>query len=249
MTKLIYGAIALVTIIGFVIVTAPAATVWSMIGSDIETALPGMKISNLKGSVWNGEGLVQFQSFPTTSIDWRLAALPLLAGNAAFEISARASDFDADVSGVVTGHSGTINDATVTIGSEYINSVTLDYGLDLSREFHIEIDGATFADGWPTAVEGNIRWPGGVVHIETPEQVHTVRLPELTGDLFMDEGKIHLNVVGDDEPLIDVSLNRTGWAEVGITYAFMRLANLPLPTGSESQGTDEIAILLEEKIL
>ncbi len=249
MTKLSYVLIAIVTILGFVIVMAPVGVVWSIIGEDVRTAVPGVEISSLQGSIWNGEGKAQFQTFPAAKVNWQLAAFPLVTGTLSYEIDASADDFNAEVTGSVSGNSGDISNANAVVGSEYINSVTLNYGLDLSGEFHLDIDHADFSDGWVNDIDGRLTWPGGVVHIETPQQVQTAYLPGLDGTLSMDGDRIHLNVVGQEENLIDVRLNKSGWAEVGITYGFMRLANLPLPSGSESEENDEIAILLEEKIL
>ena len=253
MRKLAYAAVAVVTVTLFVIVVAPAQTVWSFIADDVQSSVPQLKIANISGSVWEGKGDMQFQSYPVVRIDWRLAALPLLIGNASADINASAEGFSAALQGVFSQDSSTISFdisfAEATIGSDYINQVTLQYGLDLSGDFQLRLTNAVFADGWLTSVSGAISWPGGIVHIEMPGQIHTSKLPPLNGILSLEDDSILLKVTNRELEMMNVRLKRSGWAEVAVSHAFIRMANLPLPPGSESTDSLEPAFLLEEKIL
>ena len=123
-----------------------------------------------------------------------------------------------------------------------------DYGLGLSGQFKLSDALVSFDNSGMTDLAGGISWPGGVVHIETPQRIHPVTLPPMQGKLSMEDDNARLLLAADNRKMIDILLKPSGWAEVAITFAFMALAKLPLPGNPEAAGPDEPAILLEEKI-
>lgn len=248
MSKLSYFVIGLVCCLAFIVVAAPASTIWLIVGDDIQRSLPQVRIHAVEGSLWNGSSEIQFQSFPPARVTWKIAPVSLLLqGQVTTTLSANADGLRILLEGDFSNSGSTISRAEATISSDYINHVTLDYGLDLSGDFQLESFNAKLKDRWFEDVEGHISWSGGIVHIETPAQIFSSNLAPLIGKLSQDGRNIRLNVTANGTDMLDITLKPDGWAGIRISYAFLAAANLPLPPGSDDR--EEPAILLEEKIL
>ncbi|MBO6556707.1 MAG: type II secretion system protein N [Pseudomonadales bacterium] len=246
MSKFFYVIAGIVTFLAFILVMAPASLLVAAVEDQLK-AVPDLKVGHISGRVWSGSAQIQYQQFPTT-VTWDLSALSLLVGRLSADVELREQGLDASFHLSVSGNEGTIRDAKAVVDARYINRISVGYGLDLSGQFNLSEANVSFANQWITTAVGNLDWPGGIVHIETPQQLYSVDLPPLNGDLFMHEDNLRLAVQGSGERMLDLTLKRTGWVAAAVSYAFMDLAGLPLP-GSVSASPEEPAVLLEEKIL
>ena len=249
MNKSIYVLTAVLTFLVFMIIMIPASWVVSVAGEDLTGSIPDLQIGALNGTIWNGSGDMQYRDFPPFAVSWQLDALPLLLGTLSTTVQIEADGLQASFQALLSRSGGEIQNAVATIQSSYINQVTVNYGLDLSGTFDLSQASTSFDQQWLTSLDGEINWPGGMVLIETPQQINRVELPPLTGRLKLEEGIILLDVTSRNSDLIAIRIKPDGWAEVAISYAFMALANIPVPGAANGSLRVEPAVLLEEKIL
>lgn len=246
MNKLIYVAAGLIAFVGFILVMAPASIAVSLAGDQLKQ-VPDLRIGQIDGRIWSGSAQIQYRQFPAR-LSWNLSPLPLLAGKISADLEVQGEGLDASFHLAASDHSGMVTNALAQVDASYINQVSVDYGLELSGQFNLVAEEISFTPQWLTGVNGKLDWPGGMVHIETPQQLYSVDLPALSGDLSMQGDQLQATIDGPNERFIDLKLKPTGWVEVGISYAFLELAGLPLP-GNSGDSTVGPAVLLEEKIL
>ena len=246
MNRLIWVVIGLVTSLGFIFIMAPANLAVSM-AQDSLGRIPDLEIGRVEGRIWSGNAQIQYRRFPA-QVNWNLAALPLLIGSVSADIELHGDGLDAGFHLATHGAAGEVTDATALIDARYINPVSLDYGLNLSGQFSLTVDEIAFDNNRITSATGELNWPGGLVHIETPQQLYSVDLPALSGNLYMNEDNVRLRTTGQQTRLIDLTLKPDGWVEAAVSFAFMDMAGLPVP-GKAEANREETAVLLEEKIL
>ena len=247
MNKFFYGVIALVSFLSFLVITAPASLLLGSAAEDIRKQVPDLQIGKLEGSLWSGSTAIQYLELPATTMTWSLSPGPLLAGTAAAEFGAQAEGLTASGSGEFTAASGHITALDAEVRDIYLNALTQPQGLQLAGTFALTDTDIRFNQRWLEKAAGRLEWSGGTVHIETPGDFITADLPPLTGIFSLDGEVLVLNVTADQVPMIVVRIQPTGWAAVAINYAFIDLAGIPLPIGSQRTAADP-AILLEEKV-
>lgn len=246
MNKFFYVAAGIITFLVFILVMAPASLLVSLAGDNLQK-VPDLEVGRVEGRIWAGAAELQYQSFPAL-VSWNLAALPLALGRISADVEVAGDGLDAAFHVSANSNEGSITGATAFVDARYINQVSIGYGLDLSGQFSFSSDEVSFNRRWITAATGDLDWPGGIVHIETPERLHTVDLPPLRGKLSMDGDSVKLAINDTNTPLIDLSLKPSGWAAVGVSFAFIELAGLPIPLDARTDVAGP-ALLIEEKVL
>ena len=246
MNKLTYLLIGVITFLAFLIIMAPAATVVSAFEDDLQASVPGMTLTGIRGSLWQGESDLSYGKLPPVLLNWELSALPLLTGTANTHLEFSGTGLSAEVDGAFSDAGGEISQLNATITGDYLNQVTIDYGLELSGEVQLTETSLGFDQQWLTHASGRLTWSGGIVHIETPQQIHTVKLPPLDASVSMSDRDLIMQVTEAGREMMNIAVRQDGWAKVDISYTFMEMVNLPLPGGILSDGQ---AVTLEEKIL
>lgn len=246
MNKFFYIAAGIITFMVFILVMAPASLLMSMAGESLQK-VPDLKIGRVDGRIWAGSTELQYQGFPAR-VSWNLAALPLVLGQVSADVEVTGDGLDADFHVSANSQEGRITGATAVVDARYINQVSVGYGLDLSGQFSFTSDEISFNNQWVTAAIGNLDWPGGIVHIETPERLHSVDLPPMIGEVSMDGEAVQLAINNERTSMIDLSLKPNGWAAVGVSFAFIELAGLPIPLDARTDVAGP-ALLIEEKVL
>ncbi|MGI9322297.1 MAG: type II secretion system protein N [Pseudomonadales bacterium] len=261
MNKWLITLTGLLTVLVFVIAFFPAGTVWSWVANDI--AKGRLQVAGVGGTVWRGSAVVTVAPLPALAWDWSLSPWHLLLGKAAAEVDARAEGIALDASVQLSGLADwDIKAPTVTVQADFINALTRDYGLTLSETFRLTGLAASAKNNWPVTLQGTLAWPGGAVQIATPAEVLNRRLPALRGDLAMQGDDLLLQVTSSSgapslkraapsiekaTQMMNITIKRDGWVLVQISYAFMQLADLPLPGGFEL-APEDTAFTFEEKI-
>lgn len=244
--KASYIALAIIAFSVFIIVMAPASLVIGIFGDDIQRNVPGLKIGASKGRIWQGSAQVQYQQFPPVTMSWKVAALPLVTGKVSTSIELNGDGLELELDAMISTAGGLLDNVEGTIESRFINAVSVGYGLDLTGVFELSGIGASFDQVWLTALKGETNWSGGIVHIETPVQFYSVKLPALRGLLSMQDSNAVLDVTSGTSTLLTLLLKPDGWSKTSISYTLMDMAGLPLPNGY--QDTAGPAFVLEEKI-
>ncbi len=242
---LLYGTVAVISFLAFVVVYAPASVAWSLAREDVNRTVPDLQVLTIAGSVWSGNASLRFREFPPAGLSWSVS--PAFANGMAadLDISLGGDGLSAAGSGTVT-RNFVVVDAAGYVDSQYINPVSRRYGLSFPGR--IDISGLSLESdlGWFTAAKGTARWDGGTVEMETQgRRTMTVTLPPLEGALSLNGRDLLLDVTEQGETVMQVTLKPTGWAVVDIKTRLLQVAGLPF---REDSGPETSAVIAEEKL-
>ena len=246
MNKAFYPAIAIIAFPISIVVMAPASIVTGLFGDAVQRNIPGLKIGATRGRIWQGSTQLQYQRLPAVTVSWKMAALPLLNGKVSTLIELNGGGLQLEMEAMASTSGGSLDNINGTIESRFINAVSVGYGLDLSGVFELSGISTSFDQRWLTALKGVTNWSGGIVHIETPEQFYSVKLPALTGQLSMKGSNAMLDVASGTSTLLTLALKPDGWSQTSVSYMLTDMVGLPLPNGY--QDTTGPAFVLEEKV-
>jgi hypothetical protein len=225
---------------------APASIVTGLFGDAVQRNIPGLKIGATRGRIWQGSTQLQYQRLPAVTVSWKMAALPLLNGKVSTLIELNGGGLQLEMEAMASTSGGSLDNINGTIESRFINAVSVGYGLDLSGVFELSGISTSFDQRWLTALKGVTNWSGGIVHIETPEQFYSVKVPALTGQLSMKGSNAMLDVASGTATLLTLALKPDGWSQTSVSYMLTDMVGLPLPNGY--QDTTGPAFVLEEKV-
>ncbi len=246
MNKAFYLAIAIIAFTLSIVVMAPASIVTGLFGDAVQRNIPGLKIGATQGRIWQGSTQLQYQRLPVVTLSWKMAALPLLYGKVSTLVELTGGGLQLEMAAMASSSGGSLDNINGTIESRFINTVSVGYGLDLTGVFELSGISTSFDQRWLTALKGVTNWSGGIVHIETPEQFYSVKLPALTGQLSMKGSNAMLDVASGTSTLLTLALKPDGWSHTSVSYMLTDMAGLPLPNGY--QDTTGPAFVLEEKV-
>ena len=246
MSKAFYLAIAIIAFTIPIVVMAPASIVTGLFGDAIQRNIPGLKIGATRGRIWQGSTQLQYQRLPAVTVSWKMAALPLLEGKLSTLVELNGGGLQLEMGAMASTSGGSLDNINGTIESRFINAVCVGYGLDLTGVFELSGISTSFDQRWLTALKGVTNWSGGIVHIETPEQFYSVKLPALKGQLSMKGSNAMLDVASGTTTLLTLALKPDGWSQTSVSYMLTDMAGLPLPNGY--QDTTGPAFVLEEKV-
>ncbi|MBT3830014.1 MAG: type II secretion system protein GspN [Gammaproteobacteria bacterium] len=246
MNKAFYLAIAIIAFTISIVVMAPASIVTGLFGDAIQRNIPGLKIGATRGRIWQGSTQLQYQRLPAVTVSWKMAALPLLEGKLSTLVELNGGGLQLEMGAMASTSGGSLDNINGTIESRFINAVSVGYGLDLTGVFELSGISTSFDQRWLTALKGVTNWSGGIVHIETPEQFYSVKLPALKGQLSMKGSNAMLDVASGTTTLLTLALKPDGWSQTSVSYMLTDMAGLPLPNGY--QDTTGPAFVLEEKV-
>jgi hypothetical protein len=246
MNKAFYPAIAIIAFTISIVVMAPASIVTGLFGDAVQRNIPGLKIGATRGRIWQGSTQLQYQRLPAVTVSWKMAALPLLNGKVSTLIELNGGGLQLEMEAMASTSGGSLDNINGTIESRFINAVSVGYGLDLSGVFELSGISTSFDQRWLTALKGVTNWSGGIVHVETPEQFYSVKLPALTGQLSMKGSNAMLDVASGTSTLLTLALKPDGWSQTSVSYMLTDMVGLPLPNGY--QDTTGPAFVLEEKV-
>lgn len=246
MNRLFYFAIAIIAFIVSVVLMAPASLAKTLFGDTVQQNIPGLKVGVARGRIWDGAIELQYQRFPPVKLSWKMAALPMLRGKVSTSIELTGGGLQLELDAVASTSGGTLDNISGAIESRFINAVSIYYGLELTGIVKLSGISASFDQRWLTELQGETNWTGGIVHIETPQQLYRVKLPPLTGKLSTKDSNAMLNVTSQTATLLVLSLAPDGWSKTSVSYLLTDMIGLPLPSGY--QVTDGPAFVLEEKV-
>ncbi|MBD3646168.1 MAG: type II secretion system protein N [Pseudomonadales bacterium] len=241
----LYFGIGLLSFTGFVVAFAPAAPFWSLVENDVGNALPELKVQAIGGTVWSGNALLQYQDFPESRLRWVIDPWSLMDANAAIELNLKGEGHDLEGNATVAADSGTLRDVSGFIHSEYVNRVSEGYGLTFAGQIDISNLTVSADRRWITGAEGRLHWTGGRILYRTYLGTRVFMLPPLDGHLSREEDNLRLDLTHEQQPVLDVVLQPTGWALVRLRGRLFELARLEWPEG---QSPDDIVLQVDEKL-
>ena len=246
MNKALYLAIAIIAFTIPIVVMAPASIVTGLFADALQQKIPGLKVGATRGQIWQGSAKLKYQRFPAVTVSWKMAALPLLRGRVSTLVELTGGGVQLEMRAMTSTSGGSFDNINGTIESRFINAVSVAYGLELTGVLELSGISTSYDQRWLTSLKGITNWSGGIVHIETPAKIYSVKLPTLTGQLTMKDSNAMLKVASGTSTLLTLALKPDGWSQTSISYLLAEMAGLPLPNGY--QDTTDPAFFLEEKV-
>lgn len=243
MNKIIYFAVGIFAFLAFIIAFAPASLLLRFVD---DVTVPGLNGFTINGSIWQGDGELRFQNLPSTSVSWSLSPVTAATGTASVDLAFQATGLSGHATGDFQQQGSSIEILEASLDSSYVNQIAIPEGVDLTGEFSLTDAHFEFDRNWLQDAGGLLEWTGGIVNIQTPSGLYTSDLPPMIAHIEFVEDELFVPVTTTDgnTTLIEVRLDRNGWAKIGINHAFFELAGIALPASSDN--TDP-AILIEEQ--
>lgn len=240
--------VATLTLVISVLAFFPVSTAWSWL-HDPSWDDAGLRVEAVGGTVWRGSAQLAADPFPTIVCRWSLSPWHLLTGTLAAEVEGQAegASFTAKTK-VPSSSSLAISSATARVGADFINILTLDYGLELSQTFAVTSLSTLVKNGWPSELEGRITWPGGPVFVETSIGLLSFQLHAMEGTLSMEGTDLMLSMTSGKTRVMDITLSKNGWMKAQIRQAFIQLVDSPVFEVLRQSDGQGIAFTFEEKI-
>lgn len=230
----------------FIVVFAPASSAWALVSEDVHNRIPDLRVFRIGGTIWNGEGEIQFRQFPPSTLNWRLSPGELIKRTANLHLTATGQGHSLQAGAAIGPSYGAIQSLQGVISSHYINEVSEQFGFTFSGEIEIQEINLSVDNQWITSANGTAKWSGGRILLNTPMAPQTIELPPLDGELYLRNQQLVLDITYQQLVVMQIVLKKGGWAEVSIKGRMFDIANLTSPGDS---GPDETILLLEEKIL
>jgi len=246
---ILFGLLGVVIFIGFIVARAPAGPVWRLLAPQVTSALPGINVNRVEGTVWRGQARVQYANMLPSQVNWDLTLSGLVSGQLPFAATIDGDSHHIDITGSLSPTQLHIESLTGTLAGRYLSQYAQRYQIQLAGELNIISLRLATDQRWPTEALGNLNWNGGAVSIPGSQGRQNLQLPALHGQLTMLDNQLQLqirdSIAGTGNELLTVSLLPTGWATVAIKTRMFKLAGIILPG---NQGPDDMALTLEEKL-
>ena len=247
-----YVGAGVVTFLGFIMAFAPASLLYSTVEAELDKVIPEVQLVSMSDTIWRGNALLRYRGFPDFTLNWRLAATPLMTANISADIEIAGEGHALSTHLNLTQAETLIEGMQGKISSSFVNQESKNLGLTFTGELELQNINLSADRRWITAIDGNLHWTGGKVHYtpyssadpgHTPGQIF--ELPALDGALSLEGNILVLNVVYQSASLILIRLKPDGWAEISVKARLFDLAKVPWPAGS---NLDETVLQLEEQL-
>ena len=249
---LLYSLAAFVSFSLFLILSAPAAPLWSFFGKDLNNKIPQLDISSIQGKLWNGRAKLNYRAFPTSILTWDINTPPLAQKtvDVDLQIEGESHRFSANLK--ASQNNIQIQNLNGRIDADYINRVSENLGLTFTgtidlEAFNIKAINVQGNQKRLSKAEGHIAWDGGqIVSRTVASGTQVFDLPPLRGDFSINasNGGLQLDIYDNEQILIEITLKPDGWAAVKIKVGLFQLAGL-----SWQGDLNDNVIEIEEKVL
>jgi general secretion pathway protein N len=238
--------LVLLAVIGFlmlIVVAAPAG----LAARILEVADGPVRLAAPAGRLWAGSGDLYLEGQALGRLRWTLLKGRLLEARLAFTVDLAAPGHQGQAE-LALAPNGTLN---VSRAEGEVREATLDallepYAIEPSGSIRFRDGSARVVDRRLATASADGRWSGGPVSYRLGGQVWRERFPPLDATLRAEEGR-PLLVVRDPqgEELLDLALERDGWAQIRIRYRFVALAGFPWP---DAPSPETVVLELAEQI-
>ena len=246
MRKLAYLLLAIITFVSYLVVTAPASIFAKHFEENLQGIAPGLKIWASEGSLWKGNMRGRYKKIGPIFISWDVDAFEILTGDFVAEIDLNGDGLQLTLILNASADDISLQNINGEIDTNFINIVSVNYGLSLAGEINVLNVFAALDYEWVTALSGTIDWTGGLIHLETPERLYSVPLLPLEGTLSLGDSNVLLNILSGNSNLMTLSLKKNGWSKADIASPLIDILGIPFPSGNQSNS--EPVLTLEEKI-
>jgi len=247
---LLYSLAAFVSFLLFLILSAPAAPLFSFFGKDLNNKLPELNISSIQGKMWNGQANLDYRTFPTSFLKWDMNTSSLFQKTVDFDLQIKGESHRFNANFQASQNEFQIHNLVGRIDADYVNHVSENLGLTFTGAIDIQNINIQGTHKRLDKADGHIAWNGGQI-ISRTIGTQVFELPPLEGDFSINEsnGGLHLDIYALDvndrkQILIEITLKPDGWAVLKIKAGLFQLAGL-----SWQGDPNDNAIEIEEKVL
>ena len=235
-----YLAVGLLLFLGFAVAFAPA----SLVG----TALPrgaGVELLTPSGTVWRGRADLFVGGQPAGALAWRFRPVTILQGTLGYDVQVGGPEHALD--GTVAAGPATLSlKLDGRAEAAFVNRWLAPYDMAISGPLTFEAIDVQVPYRSPARgrTAGSVQWAGGAIRYRLGRRVHDGSLPPLVA--YLGEGlEAVVYPQGGQTPLLTAELLPSGFARIGVTALFTRLAGNPWPG---SHADHEVVLEVEEQL-
>jgi len=228
-------------------VTLPATTAWKMARTLIPQQEIPFHVLALKGTLWNGSALLQYQTIKGV-FRWRFRFDQLYLGkvDGQFDWHNRYSKIEGNLVVGVTSFVLRLKPGFIKL--KPFNSLLRPEDIALDGRVLIRNFSVTISDQVVRAAKADIGWSGGEIKYPAGYETHSRFLPPYRALIRTVNGVVTLKIkdVGSTINSIEGELKPNGWATLQIRRRLLDIAKEPWP--SHSRATDTI-FKIKSKVL
>jgi hypothetical protein len=196
----------------------------------------GISLSEVNGSLWNGQALVKEKNIGSLNVQWDVKLGSLLLLKAPIEITA--SNSNLNVEGVVTlsPFNLSVSELNGYIDEAAFQSIYKAYRADISGRLQINSVAATMSWGKQLGeASGDLSWSGGPISIPVGRSTQNYEVPTMLGVVTSDDNQWVANINGSaSQQYIQASLTQEGMATLSVKRILATEMNIPVPGSGSS---------------
>ena len=242
-----YFLIFFIALVVFLFAGLPASVAWKMVQGQVP---PTVKVSQLSGSVWNGQATAVSNHIPLgkMKVEWEMEPWKLFLATLALDVKVNADNamlngkVELGVGSVgVKSLRGRVEPALInTVGRQFKTRIDAPIDLNL-QSLTVDLDPKKVRDA-----QGKVNWEGGNVQYTIAGRRKSSSFPPMTGELSQ-QGEEAILVVEDPagKEVIRSRIGDDGWAKLEILKHLVDLSGQPWPGGA---SPDEVIFEVQEKV-
>lgn len=239
-------AFGLLVFLVLVVALAPAGVV----GRIVDASTPRARLLEPAGSLWQGSADLYVDGTGFGRLHWQVRPLALLRGRLAADLELAAPGHEvrgrAELAllpwGLVT-----LDGVQADIEPATLDAVLAPYDIRPSGRIEVRDAGARWRGRQLQDAAGDAHWSGGAVRYRLAGQNWYATMPPLDARLDA-SGGVPVLAIRDPQgqPVLDVRLEKAGWAHLRIRYRLAQLAGFPW---ADPPDPDTIVLELSEQVL
>jgi hypothetical protein len=233
-------AIVIGTALFLVILIARAPA--GLVGRLLPDAAP-VRLLEASGTLWSGDADLLVQSRPVGRLIWSFKPVTLFRGRIGYDLSLAGEQIRLDGQ-AATGTGNAEAALAGSVGGDFVSTWLAPYDIELQGEFELMDTQMHLTDRRLNEVAGTITWTGGDVTYVLSGRRYRTTLPPMRAELGPGPEAVAF-AEGDATPLLHAELTPDGFAKIGVTKYFTKLAGNPWPGGDPDHA---VVLEVEEQV-
>jgi hypothetical protein len=196
----------------------------------------GVSLSEVDGSIWQGQGLVREKNIGYVNVQWKVNAASLLVLKLPIELTVSNSSLELQGELALSPFTVSVNNVSGYVDEVAFKNIYQSYRADISGRLRISELAAEVS--WGNELKdasGELSWSGGPISIPVGRSVQDYQVPTMLGSISSDESQWLAEIMGSEkQEYIIASMNREGLATLSIKRILATEMDIPLPEGGSS---------------